>query len=292
MHLLVKAVNSCIEPFASGSTKPFSADDYKQLASEQDLWSSSCIVALEKDKEDVVAVILGCKRAEQTFLLGAGIREDQAAGSHLPAMLESLHSKFAILGPPTLRAEVSAGDSVALGLFKEAQYQIKAGFSDWIFESSSSNAAAENEQLPIDAIGIDDLLELNLLDLTKQRSWYRSIKSLRNSSERIKGLGIVGSDTIESFILYRQYNEAVQLLDFGAATDRRFLKVLFNHFCALDHKSIKLLRLTQEELQQLEPQTYGFSLAEEYLTFVGSVTEGKSVAQFAPQVRPEYDFEK
>ncbi len=281
MHLLVSAINSCVPPYSTGEAPPFTAEDYKRYAQEHDLWSSSCMIASEKDDFDVVAAIIGCKREKQTLLMGLGVRKDQPAGGHLPEMLESLKRKLSILGPPEIVLEVNVNNRELQSLLTDAGYIASQQFTDWYYKKQSSNISP-NKQLPIEEITVDDVLSLSLFNTEPTRAWTRQLKTVQNCKAQLTGLGIVSTENLESYLFYRKDHEKREVLALGFRKDPDYLKALIQAFISLEEGDVFIPRVSTDEGIAEILTKLGFKEASSFVIHSTIAEADQAVTQFSP----------
>ncbi len=137
MHLIIKAINTCVRVHTP-ELPPLGLDEYKDLVRKLNLWASSCMIALEKDKDDVVSIVVGCKREKETLVLMCGNRPDHMRRGHITHMLESLSQKLSILGPPRLLLEIPESHERMRELCEKLGFQ-----KDFTFLDPYWNAALE-----------------------------------------------------------------------------------------------------------------------------------------------------
>ncbi len=194
--LLVDAWNRCGLPHVPGAS-PLTVPAFKQEIRELDLWCSSCMVAF--DGKDPVAVLIGCKRPPHTLVHRLAVHPDHLRKGHGRHLLTSLSAKLAILGPPTLVAEIPAASAPARALFKACGWREERCYVDLVLEAAHGSPAPPGLVVPVT---IDDLPDAGLPALDAPRSWQRRRATLINRKERLLGLAIAMGEHLDASVLY------------------------------------------------------------------------------------------
>jgi len=194
--LLVDAWNRCGLPHFPGAAA-LTVAQFKQEIREIDLWCSSCMVAF--DGKDPVGVMIGCKRPPNTLVHRIAVHPDHLRKGHGRHMLTSLSAKLAILGPPTLVAEIPAGNASARALFSACGWRDARTYTDYVAESLAGSPAPPGLVVPVT---VADLEDIALPAADAPVAWERSRATLLARAERLKGLAIAPGDRLDAAVLY------------------------------------------------------------------------------------------
>ena len=173
----------------------------KELIRELDLWSSSCMVALEGSEP--VGVLLGCKRDTATLVYALRVHPEHRRRGHARHLLTSLSSKLAILGPPRLVAEVPAHRPAALALFDACGWRREEQLVDWQRSATPPPAetiAPAEEQFA--SISVEEALASGLL-APAANGWRRDPASFERQADRLTCLGFYSADRLEAVVVGR-----------------------------------------------------------------------------------------
>jgi ribosomal protein S18 acetylase RimI-like enzyme len=222
MALLVAAYESCRGEEDAG-VPALERAGLKDLVRELDLWCSSCMVAMEG--REPVGVLLGAKRPDATLVYGLRVKPGHRRRGHGRHLLTSLGQKLAILGPPRLVAEVPAERAAARELFERCGWVNEGTAIDWRRESSA--VQTEDKMRPASGAERDAVAPISLGEMVGEkllgegaRCWHRDLPALSKLGERLRGLGFHSAERLEAGLLYRQGDEAWEILAMGSTADR------------------------------------------------------------------------
>jgi GNAT superfamily N-acetyltransferase len=259
--LLVRAYNECYRVHFPERPQ-MTTEELRRLMLEQNLWTSSCMVASSGDRP--VGVLLAAKRPEANRVLALGVHPDHRRQGHGRHLLTSLGQKLAILGPRRMLAELPAELEV-VGRFLEAcGYVAEASYTDFV-------ARPERRQTPpnelIFPVTIDDLLDAGALEEGAERCWERSTASLINTRERVRGMALGSGERIEAYLLYHEPpGEAPrEILAMGCADVQHgpaLLGLLFERYCGSSDRQVRIRRVGPEEIDHGLLASWGFAPAE------------------------------
>ena len=201
LGLLVEAHEACYRPHFPGSP-PLAVDDLKRAAREIDFWTSSCMVAAEGSVP--VAVLLACKRDSETLVWRIGVHPDHRRCGHARHLLTSLSAKLAILGPPRMLAEVPAELSPARELFGACGWRSEVEYTDFLRRAGGPTGSPSNLVIPIT---LDELFDNGELGGELRRPWERTRRALAQRGDAIRGLAVVSTERIESWLLFDEIAE-------------------------------------------------------------------------------------
>lgn len=211
--LLVDAWNRCGLPHFPDAP-PLTVLAFKQEIRELDLWCSSCMVAF--DGKEPVAVSIGCKRPPHTLVHRIAVHPDHLRKGHGRHLLTSLSAKLAILGPPTLVAEIAVENAPARALFEACGWREERRYVDLILEPGVASPAPPGVVVPV---GVDDLMDEGLPSADAPRSWERTRGTLVNRKERLLGLAVALGERLDASVLYsREHDGGIAIWSLFAAS--------------------------------------------------------------------------
>lgn len=150
---------------------------------------------------DPVGVLFGAKRSEETLLYSIRVHPRHRRRGHARHLLTSLSSKLAILGPPTLVAEVPAGRAAAIALFDACGWRCQKKLSQWRKGGSSASVASLGADLPVAPLGVEEAIASGLLP--RASCWERDLPTLRRLEQGMEGLGFYSAERLEALLLFR-----------------------------------------------------------------------------------------
>lgn len=259
--LLVAAHNACWLP-SFPDQEPLDESDLKGLVREQDLWTSSCMVALHG--EQPIGVLLAGKRDAESLIWRVAVHPQHQRHGHGAHLLRSLAQKLAILGPPRLRAEVPATFSAALRFFAACGYREETRYTDFVHRGGGS-APAGIEALGV-AIGLEEIRKATSSDEPIVRCWRRTDEALaRGAGRGARGLAVVSEVQIEAYVLFRDAPTERELLRLGGARDPRGRALLAALLCSAceERRPVRLFGALPEEVPFDLLQECGFQIVGE-----------------------------
>ena len=266
MPLIAEAVRCCHDPHFPGQPTA-SLEGLKQESLELNLWASSCMVALEGIRP--VAILTGAKREGITNVLRIGAApgyEGRGHGSHL---LESLHGKLAIIGPPDLVTEVPDNRPRVGRFFEKCGYSKAERLTDFhlddpVPELSPSDAFATGKA--------SAFLEDAGLWRHRTVAWVRSQQTLLNLKDNLQGAALVSPERVEAAILY-QKNESgpgCTLFRFGYREPRQglvFVSLLTRYLAQTMGLPLVVPKLEETELPGSMLTAMGFKAVSQYQVY-------------------------
>jgi GNAT superfamily N-acetyltransferase len=258
--LLVRAYNECYRVHFPDLPE-MTAEELRRLIREQNLWTSSCMVASSGGR--TIGVLLAAKRPEANLVFALGIHPDHRRQGHGRHLLTSLGRKLAILGPRRMLVELPA-ELEALGRFLEAcGYVAEGSYTDFVARPETRKTPPNELIFPVT---IDDLLDAGALEGGKERCWERSTASLINVRERIRGMALGSGERIEAHLLYHEPpGEAPrEILAMGCADVRHgpaLLGLLFERYCGSSDRPVRIRRVDPEEIDYGLLASWGFEPA-------------------------------
>jgi len=199
MALLVAAFEGCRGP-EHDAVPALDLAGFKALVRELDLWCSSSMVAFEG--REPVGVLLGAKRAASTLVYGLRVHPDHRRRGHGRHLLTSLGQKLAILGPPSLVAEVPADDIAAIALFTACGWQAREGLRDWRREPPATpSVLLEHDGLS--RMTFQELCESSVL-AQPVAAWARALAALERRSARLAAVALHSPERLEAWALFER----------------------------------------------------------------------------------------
>jgi len=271
IQLLTDAVNACYVVHFPGQAA-LSGSDFKREVRELDVWCSSCMVASADDGP--IAVVIAAKRARETLIHRIGVRPDFVRRGHAQHLLQSLGQKLAVLGPPLIVAEVPDELTAVSALFESLGYEAKARFADFKLSKPLAPSPAAGE---VGEAGLDELIRYGALDSSIGRSWERTIETLRNRKEQLRGLAIASDTRVEAHAMYRDLveegrREIVALGVAGQGQDGRLdsrllLEVVLRVACPAGSLAVTIPRVSTEEVAWSFLESMGFEQVRTYTRY-------------------------
>ena len=222
--LIVDAYARC--NVGSGA-RPWSltVDHMKRLGREMNLWTSSCMVALEGS--DPIGVLIAAKREPTASLvLHVAVHPDHRRRGHGRHMMTSLSQKMAILEPTLMLVELPEDDALGRRFFEACAFTERDVLTDY-------SCAGE---APAGIPGVDLVAGVSAAELVSQadfqavpeldRCWQRSPQSVRNLRDRPRGLAIATDRGLEAYLLHRGLDDANQPLPFLATPSSAPIEIL------------------------------------------------------------------
>lgn len=208
---LVAAYNRCwLASFPDA--EPLDEAGLKRWIREEQLWTSSCMLAVEGDEP--VAVLLGCKRDHATLVYRLAVHPEHRRREHGRHLLTSLSSKLAILGPPLLVAELPGDREDLAAFFRACGWEAGARRADWSRQAGASTP--EPRPGMVIPFTVDDLLANDAFEAGPDRAWGRDLPALEARRDRLQGLALATFEGIEATWLCELANPPL-LVSFGAA---------------------------------------------------------------------------
>ena len=236
--LLVEAVNIAYrvhfpdEPLCSNVS-------FKQEIRELNLWTSSCMIAMEG--KEIIGVCIGCKREKETLIYKVGVHPHYQRQGHGRHLLTSLQKKFSVLGPPRIVAEVPSDLKEANSFFRELGFAPGNRVIDYEFQETLKPLSATDF---IQELSLAGLIKAGVALDSDHLPWCRSRETLMNMKDHIKIDAIVTSDRIEAFLLYHLSNRG---------GDQAGILEILRYWFREQEKEPQLCLILLRKLTQLHP---------------------------------------
>jgi hypothetical protein len=267
--LLVEAYNRCYAVYFP-DLPALTVAGFKDVVHDLNLWCSSCMVATEGNLP--IGVLLAAKRDHGTLIYRLGIATGHQRAGHGKHLLNSLSQKLAILGPPTLMAEVPASWEASRRFLSACAYTPGTSYTDFALEGVA--APAGNRDL-VTTVSLDDLRENGELSPSPDVSWWRSLKTLENRQEQLRGLAVVSDLRIEAWVLYSgdARTGPVEVVALDRAPGQQpgaLLGILVRQLAGPDGVRVALPRLSPEEIDFKEVESWGFRRVKDYVRYTAT----------------------
>lgn len=274
--LLVRAINGTYNVHFPGVPE-CTVSGFKEDVRELQLWSSSCMIALEGS--EIMGVCIGCKREKETLIYKIGIHPRYLRQGHGRHILQSLRQKFSVLGPPRLVAEVPQDFTEVCRFFSHLGYEPKGTYYD--YQLTEALPESTHREL-LAKISWQELKQNNLL-APVARSWIRADESLENIKDKISGVAIISPERIEAFLLYRldDAQQAVTILRFWCARREHvnneqqlaFTSLLLSSLNVHQPRSVMIPKISAEEIPLEILSRLGFSRTKGYTPYAIEANE-------------------
>ena len=271
---LAEAWNACFRPHFP-DLAPMTGETFRRLVRELDLWTSSCMLAMEGDRS--IGVLLACKRESASLIYSIGVHPEFARAGHGRHMLDSLASKLAILGPPRIVAEVPAAQEAACEFIEACGYTRERTYVDLLLHKHP--AAPEAAEFVV-GVPVDDLLSQGVVAPPNGTAWHRTAEAILRRRADMRGLALATDERIEAYLLYgaSPSTEPCEILALGAAEpDRRdaLLALLIQTLAARTERPIVLRRTTPDEAPFALLEALGFRPAGRTHAYALDTREGR-----------------
>ena len=273
---LADALNACyVVHFPDRAA--LSADDFKREIRELNVWASSCMTATEDGNP--IAVVTGAKRERETLIHRIGVHPDHLRRGHASHLLESLSHKLSVLGPPRLVAEVPADRPELRALFEAVGYQAEGSFADFSLSIALAPVPALREVVQA---SLEELVPA--LDPAVSRSWQRTLETLQNRKDEIRGLALASDARVEACVLFRDLpqrgrREIVALGGAAAPGDgtgeaRALLEIVVRAACQAGPLAVTVPRVSDSEIRWADLESLGFERGRTYTRFAALASSG------------------
>lgn len=263
--LLVSMLNACVDVHCPNEPA-YTVTRFKREMKEVDLWTSSCMIVREGDEP--VGIVTGCKRPEQTLIHSIGVRSEYQRRGYASHMLSSLSGKLAVLGPPIIRAEVPVDLGCCEDLFKKVGFEAVGAFYDYTYPPAGPRILSDMAA----AISFGEIERLSMLVDDSGYSWLRDNRRLGQTQERLQGVAISSEEYVESYLLYLESDQGIEILRFYSRSPSYrapLLGALVRHLAAQEAgRSLIVPRISRKELEPDLLCAIGFEQTREYRVYL------------------------
>ena len=253
LRLLVDAYRAAYAPHFDPPAE-LDLPTIKKWVRDVDLWSSSCMVATDEAGLPI-GVLLGAKRKTETLVIALGVAPGHQRLGHGRHMLTSLSSKLAILGPPTLVAEIREDDARGIACFTGCGYVAGPRLRDFELDLRANAACLRADALA--PITLEELLRNDVLTMDAPRPWRRTVDAVRRR-EDVQGVALVSPDRIEGYLLWREDGERRIVLALGGPGPLPLLELLVGHFAAQSALPVAWPQVHEDEMDWETVEALGF----------------------------------
>jgi len=205
--MISDSINICYNVHLSNENQ-MNLERIKQEAADDNVWASSCMVALEGVQP--IAILVGARREGQTLIKRIGVVSDYQRQGHGTHLLTSLSAKQAIVGPPRMVAELPSDRGVAT-FFASCGFSKEADLLDFLLEN---NLPPLPQTGAVQAVPVADLLAQKELWSRGAEAWARADTALENCAKSLKGIALLSPERIEAALIYRDESRA-EIVRFG-----------------------------------------------------------------------------
>ncbi len=270
--LLVKAVNEVYNVHFPEEPE-CTLSSFKDEVRELNLWSSSCMIALEG--KQIIGVCIGCKREQETLIYKVGVHPDFQRQGHGRHLLTSLRQKLSVLGPKKIVVEVPEDNKLANNFFISLGYKESASYAD--FQLQREFPLLQHTEI-VQEITYDQLLEQGVIKNSEHVSWLQQSQTLLNLKKKLFGLAVVSVDGIEAYILYidkLDLGEAT-IFSFGCNSKQNPESLLHTLLCGFNAKKGAKIHFPKVSLKESWYDSLGnlkFQLSRKYVQYVALATD-------------------
>ena len=201
--LLVEAVNRCYDVHFPNNP-PLTLEDFKREVKHLNLWSSSCMLALDND--DPVGVLIAAKRDVSSLILRLGIQPDFRGHDYGSHLVTSLKDKMAVLGPPLLTVVLPDKRKDLCAFFEKLEFKARWNYLDFATSTPLNPPSSSELIIPVEVEDLDHRYLVNAKEDNQNvealLAWERRTQSLINRKKEIKGIGIPDMDGIAAYLFY------------------------------------------------------------------------------------------
>ncbi len=290
--LLVEAVNRCYN-IHFPDLPAFTLNDFKREVKEINLWSSSCMLALDDGKP--VGVIIAAKRKASSLILRLGIHPDFQHLGFASHLLTSLRGKMAVLGPPLLTVELQENNENLCAFFEKQGFQVRRRYQDFSLSADLEPPAMPEIVIPIDVEDVvdryvkseeeeeeEDENEDEALRQAQGReeplAWECCTQTLRNRKKQIKGIGVPDVDGMSAYLFYLETSPVpggheppgVEIFGLGCREEEKapvLLGLLLKYLSNEISPHIKIPKLSPSEISFSVIEEIGFQKDQSHVEY-------------------------
>jgi ribosomal protein S18 acetylase RimI-like enzyme len=233
---------------------PLDTAGLKKWVREVDLWSSSCMVAMDESSQPI-GVLLGAKRPAETLIIALGVAPEHLRLGHGRHLLTSLSSKLAILGPPTLVAEIAEDDERSVRCFEACGYGAGPRMRDFELDLRANASCLRAEALA--PVTTEELISSEAFAVDAPRPWRRDVGWVRKRDD-VQGVALVSPDRIEGWLLWRELDGRREVLGLGGPGPQALLELLVGHFAAQSSLPVTWRQVRDDEMSWDRVEALGF----------------------------------
>ncbi len=268
---LADALNACYVVHFPNRVA-FSTADFKREIRELDIWASSCMAATEDGKP--IGVVTGAKREHETLIHRIGVHPDHLRRGHARHLLDSLSHKLSVLGPPRMVAEIPDDRPEVRALFEAVGYEAEGSFADFSLPTALAPVPAVGE---VGQVSLEELIRHEALDPRVCRSWQRTLETLQNRKDQIRGLALASDARVEACVLFRDLTregrrEIVALGGAAAPGEgtgeaRALLEIVIRAACQAGSLAVTVPRVSDSEIRWAGLEWMGFRRERTYTLY-------------------------
>jgi len=284
--LLVEAVNRCYDVHFP-NTPSLTLEGIKREIKQLNLWSSSCMLAL--DDKDPVGVLIAAKREASSLILRLGIHPNYRGNDYGHHLVTSLIDKMAVLGPPLLTVVIPDERKDLAAFFEKFKFTAHRNY--WDFSTTTPLTPPTSSQwiIPVEPEDLEDRYlkkaEKDTLSDETLLAWDRRTQTLNNRKKEIKGIGIPDVDGIAAYLFYVEDgsdkvdgHSPLKILGLGCKNQEKepmLLGLLIKHLSTTISSSIEIPKLSTLEVDFSFLESIGFRKTQSYTEYCVITTNDK-----------------
>jgi len=276
--LLVEAVNRCYDVHYP-NTAPVTLEGFKREIKHLNLWSSSCMLAL--DDKDPVGVLIAAKREASSLILRLGIHPNYRGNDYGHHLVTSLIDKMAVLGPPLLTVVIPDEREDLAAFFEKLEFTAHRNYSDFSITTPLTPPPSTQWIIPVEPEDLRDRYlkktEGDTLSDETPLAWERRTRTLNNSKKGIKGIGIPDMDGIAAYLFYVEdesddgnSHSSAKILGLGCKNQEKetmLLGLLIKYLSTTINSSIEIPKLSAHEIDFSFLETISFRKTQSYTEY-------------------------
>ncbi len=256
--LLTEAINRCYDVHFP-NVPPLTIEGFKREVKYLNLWSSSCMLALDND--DPIGVLIAAKREASSLILRLGVHPAYRGNGYGHHLVTSLIDKMAVLGPPLLTVVIPDKRKDLPLFFRKLNFTSHNNYWDFITTTSLPPPTSSQWVIPVRLEDLGDrYLRKKEVDKSDESvlAWERRTQTLNNRKREIKGIGIPDVDGIAAYLFYTEdepgnltSHKSVKILGLGCKTQVKepmLLGLLVQYLSNTINSSIEIPKLSVYEV--------------------------------------------
>jgi hypothetical protein len=283
ISLLVEAVNRCYDVHFP-NTVPVTLEEFKSEIKHLNLWSSSCMLAL--DDNDPVGVLIAAKRESSSLILRLGIHPNYGGNDYGHQLVTSLIDKMAVLGPPLLTVVIPDKRKDLSAFFGKLEFTEHRNYGDFATTAPLNPPTSAQWITPVELEDLGDRYLRKTAGENKSDetllAWERRTQTLNNRKKGIKGIGIPDVDGIAAYLFYVEDESdnvaPVKILGLGCKKQEKetmLLGLLIQYLSNSINSSIEIPKLSAYEVDISFLKTIGFRKTQSHTEYGVTTTKDK-----------------
>ncbi len=276
--LLVDAVNRCYDVHFPDAA-PVTLESFKREIKQLNLWSSSCMLAL--DDNDPVGVLIAAKREASSLILRLGVHPNYGGHDYGHQLVTSLIDKMAVLGPPLLTVVIPDKRKDLAAFFEKLDFAAHRNYSDFSTTTPLTPPTSTQWIIPVEPEDLEGRYlkkaEKDTLSDETLLAWDRRTQTLNNRKKEIKGIGIPDVDGIAAYLFFVEDesdnvdgHSPLKILGLGCKDQEKetmLLGLLIKHLSTTISSSIEIPKLSTHEVDFSFLETISFRKTQSYTEY-------------------------